>query len=123
MLSNTSEAEMPLHNEEIRAMRESPISYWLSGLNEGLSQDGQPSEEPVSSEDSAVESPRQKPRRRFMRKEKGKKKMPEYDTGRAESNHIESNSKPNRKEPPRKRSKSAEKAAKSANQELCRSTR
>ena len=33
-----SEAEIPLHNEEIDALRESLISFRLSGLDEGLSQ-------------------------------------------------------------------------------------
>ena len=32
-----NEAEMPLDDEEIRTLEESPISFWLSGLNEGLS--------------------------------------------------------------------------------------
>ena len=58
-----SEAEMPQHNEEIGALRESSISFRLSGWNEGLGRDGQPDDEMVSSGDSAMMSPRKEPRR------------------------------------------------------------
>ena len=51
------EAELPPRDEEIGALGESPISFRLRGLNEGLSQDGQPIEEPASSGDSVVLSP------------------------------------------------------------------
>ena len=49
------------------------------------SRDDQSDEEPASSGDSVVLSPRKEPRRRFTRKEKGKKKMPDYETGNDES--------------------------------------
>ena len=62
-------------------------------------------------------------RRRFTRKEKGKKKMSEYDTGQAESNQSGSESGKNGVESPRKRSKSVEKATKSTNLEFLRFTR
>ena len=37
---DVSEAEMPTRSDEIGALRESPISFWLSGPNEGLSRNG-----------------------------------------------------------------------------------
>ena len=49
-----SEAEIPLDEEEIRALEESSISFLVSGTNEGLSQNGQPDTEPASSGDSVV---------------------------------------------------------------------
>ena len=68
-----SKAEMPPDEPEIKT--ESPISLRLSGPNGRLSRYDQSDEEPASSGDSAVHSPRRKPRRRFTRKEKGKKKV------------------------------------------------
>ena len=64
------EAEMPLDEEEIRALEESLISFRLSGPNERLSGNDQS----ASSGDSTVQSPRRKSRRQLTRKEKGKKK-------------------------------------------------
>ena len=77
-----SEAEMPPDEPEIETREESPISLRLSGPNGRLSQYDQSHEEPASSGDSAVHSPRRKPRRRLTRKEKGKKKVSDSDTDR-----------------------------------------
>ena len=74
-----SEAEMPPHDEDIGALRESSISFRQSGRNERLGRDGQPNDETTSSGDSVVFSPYKKPRRQLMRKEKGKKKLSDYD--------------------------------------------
>ena len=71
---------------------ESPISLRLSGPNERLSRYDQSDEEPASSGDSAVHSPRRKPRRRLMRKEKGKRKVSDSGTDRNESDRCESDS-------------------------------
>jgi hypothetical protein len=114
---------MPPHDVDIEALRESPISFRLSELNEGLGRNGQPDDETVSDEDSAVMSPRQEPRRQFTRKEKGKKKTPEYDFGSAKSVRSESDVELVEKGPSRRRSKSTERVAKSGNHELRRSTR
>ena len=57
-----SEAEMPPDEPEIKTREESPISLQLSGPNERLSRYDQSGEEPASSGDSAVHSPRRKPR-------------------------------------------------------------
>ena len=81
-----SEAELPLHNEEIRALRESLISFRLSGPNEELSRDDQPFEDPTSSGDSVMLFPRKESRSPFTRKEKGTKKMSECDFSSVESN-------------------------------------
>ena len=62
-----------------------PNPYWLS-------QSGQPDDEPTTSEDSVVLSPRKEPRRRFMHKEKGKKKMLGYNTGSEGSDRSKYNS-------------------------------
>ena len=45
----------------------------------------------MSNGDSVVLSSHKQPRRRFTHKRKGKKKMPDYDTGRDESDRSESN--------------------------------
>ena len=84
-----NEAEVPSDEGEIRTLKESPISFPLSGLNGRLSRF---EEEQASSGDSAVHSPRKKPRRQLTRKEKGKKKMPEYGTNKGESDRRESDS-------------------------------
>ena len=72
-----NEVGMPLDEEKIKALEESPISFRLSGLNERLSRNDQSDEDPTSSGDSIVHSLRQKPRRQPTRKEKGKMKMSE----------------------------------------------
>jgi hypothetical protein len=74
-----SEAEMPRDELEIGTQPESPISVPLSGLSEGLGRFDQSDDELASSGDLAVYSPRKKPRRRFARKEKGKRKVPDSD--------------------------------------------
>ena len=56
-----SEAQMPLDEENIGTLEESPISFWLSGPNEELSPDEQPFEFSASKEYSVVLSLRQKP--------------------------------------------------------------
>ena len=81
---------MPPGEPEIET--ESLISLRLSGPNERLSRYDQSDEETASSGDSAVHSPRRKPRRRLMRKEKGKKKVSDSGTDRNESDRRESDS-------------------------------
>ena len=80
-------------------------------------------EEPVSSGDSVVHSLRLKSRRRLTHKEKGKKKIPRYDTGRDESDRSESDSEKNKQIPSETKSESAKRALKSAEQKFRRSTR
>jgi hypothetical protein len=70
-----NEEEMPRDEPEIGTRSESPISLPLSGPCGGLGRFDQSDDEPASSGDSAVHSQRRKPRRRFTRKEKGKKKV------------------------------------------------
>ena len=77
---------------EIETPEESPISLRLSGPNGRLSRYDQSDEEPASSGDSVVHSPRKKPRRRLTRKEKGKKKVSDSGTDRNESDRRESDS-------------------------------
>ena len=77
-----SEAEMPTEEPEIRTHEESPLSFRLRGPNGRLSRFDQSDEESASSGDSAVHSPRRKPRRRLTRKEKGKKKVSDSSTDR-----------------------------------------
>ena len=69
----------------------------------------------------AILSLHKEPKRRFTHTEKRKKKMLVYDFDNAESDTIESDFGPIKKEPRRKRPKSAEKAVKSSNHELRRS--
>ena len=73
--------------------------------------------------DSVVHSLRGKPRRQLTRKEKGKKKMLEYDTNRGELDRRESDSKKSNDGPLRVKSASAKKASTLANEKLRRSTR
>jgi hypothetical protein len=87
-----SEAEMPREEREIGTRPESPISVPLSGPCGGLGRFDQSDDKPASSGDSAVHSQRRKPRRRFTRKEKGKKKVSEADTLSDESRRSESHS-------------------------------
>ena len=75
-----NEAEMPPDEEEIRALEENVIKFWLSGPNEVLTRHDQSDEEPVSNGDSVALSPCRKTSRKPMRKEKGKMKMPENGT-------------------------------------------
>jgi hypothetical protein len=87
-----SEAEMPPDEPKIGTRPESPISVPLIGPSAGLGRFDQSDDEPASSGDSAVNSPRKKPTRQFMRKEKGKKKVSDSDTQRDESHRRESDS-------------------------------
>ena len=63
-----------------------------------------------------MEAPHQKSRRRFIRKEKGKMKMLEYDTKASTSDWSESNIARSIEEPLELRSNAAERATKLANQ-------
>ena len=103
---------MPWGEGAIRVLEESPISFRLSGPNERLSRHDQSDAESMSSGDSVVHSPRKKPRRRLTRKEKGKKKMPEYDTDKDESDRSESNSEKNKDRPSEPKSSSAKRTSK-----------
>ena len=57
-----SEVEMPPDEPEIATREQSSILLRLSGLNGRLSRYDQSDEEPASSGDSVVHSPRRKPR-------------------------------------------------------------
>ena len=85
-------SEIPLDEHEIGSLEESPISIRLNGPNERLSRHDQSDEEPARSVDPTVKSLHRKPRRCLTCKEKGKKKMPEYDTKKDESDRRESDS-------------------------------
>ena len=81
----------------------------------------QSDEEPASSADSAVHSPRRKPRRRLTRKEKGKKKVSDSSTNKNESDQHESDSEGTGDGSSKAKSASVEKALTSANERLRRS--
>ena len=66
--------------EDIGALEESPISFRLSGLNESLSRSDQRDDESASSGDLAMYSTHKEPRRRYIRKRKGKMKISECNT-------------------------------------------
>ena len=66
--------------EDISTLEESLISFRLSGPNEDLSRYDWSNEEPQSNEDSVMHSSHKEPRTQYTHKEKGKKKMPKYDT-------------------------------------------
>ena len=85
-----SEVEMPPDEPEIET--ESLISLRLSGPNGRLSRYDQSDEEPASSGDSVMHSPRRKPRRRLTRKEKRKRKVSDSGTDRNKSNQRDSDS-------------------------------
>ena len=104
---------MPPDEREIGTLDESLISFRLSGPNGRLSQFDQSEEESASSGDSAVLSPRRKPRRRLTRKEYWKKKM--RIIARIETSRIHVT-------PTSRRAMTAEKDSKSANEKLHRST-
>ena len=109
---------MPLDEEAIGALEENPISFTLSGPNERLSQNDQSNDEPLSDGDSVVQSPRRMSRRHLMYKEKGKKKMSEYDTNENESNRSESDSEKNEDGSSEMKFASAKRASKSAKKQL-----
>ena len=71
---------MPPNEHEIGYLKQSPISFSLSGPNELLIRHDQLDEELASSADSTVQSPSRKARGLLTRKEKGKKKMSECST-------------------------------------------
>jgi hypothetical protein len=75
-----SEAEAPPDELEIGTRPESPISVPLTGPSAGLGRFDQSDDEPASSGDSVVHSPRKQPKTRFTRKEKGKRKLSDADT-------------------------------------------
>ena len=114
---------MPPDEPEIRTREESLISFRLSRPNGRLSRFDQSEEEPTSSGDSAVHSPCRKPRRWLTRKEKGKNKVPDYDTDRKESYRRESDFEESDDGSSRAKSTSAEKASTSANEQLHQTTR
>jgi hypothetical protein len=87
-----SNAEMPSDVPEIGTQPESPILVPLTGPSAGLGRFDQTDEEPASSGDSVVHSLRKLPKRRFTRKEKGKKKVSDADTQMEESCQREANS-------------------------------
>ena len=68
-------------------------------------------------------SPRKEPRRRFTRKEKGKKKMPEFETGHDESDRCASDSGKEEGGSSATKNEPAKKGLKSGNGELRRSSR
>ena len=101
--------------EDIGTLEESLISFSLSGPNEELSWEDQQNEELTSNEDSIVRSPLKKPRRWFMRKEKGKIKMLEYGTDKCTSDPGESDANQSKGEPQELRLDAAKRAIKSTN--------
>ena len=109
---------MPLDEGEIGILEESLISSRLSGPNETLSWNDQSDEGQVSGGDFAIQFPRQKPRRHFTRLEKGKMKTTEYWTLAVTSNQNDSDMAGGKNGPPKMRSKSAERATKSAHPKL-----
>ena len=120
---DVSEAEMPPDEPQIGTRAESPISVPMSGPSARLSRFDQSDDEPASSGDSAVHSPRRKPRRRFTRKEKGKKKVSDADTKKNESDRRESDSEASHDESSGEKSAPAEKTSTSGNERLRRSAR
>jgi hypothetical protein len=75
---------MPPDEPEIGTRPESSISVPLTGPSAELGRFDQSNDEPASSGDSVVHSPRMQPKRRFTRK-KGKRKVLDADTQRDES--------------------------------------
>ena len=117
-----TEAKMILEEEEIITLEESPISFQLTGLHDELDHEGQPIEMLVSDEDSFVQSPRRKPRKRLTCKEKGKKKMSKFENLEGTSDQSDSDEAMSEDGPSELRSKSAKRALKSAIEKLRRST-
>ena len=85
-----NEAELIPEEEGIDTLKESLISFWLSGLNDELDRDGQPIDMSASEEDSIVQSPWWKPRKRLTGKEKGNNKMPEHGNLKGTSDRSKS---------------------------------
>ena len=113
-----SKAKMPLHKREIGALEESLMSFRLSGPNERLSRHDQSDEESASSGDSTLQIPCRKPRRWLTRKEKGKMKLPEYETETETSDQRESKTVTSKDVPSRVRLEAAERDTKSVTQKL-----
>jgi hypothetical protein len=118
-----SEAEMPRDELEIRTRPKSPISVPLSGPSEGLGRFDQPDDEPASSGDLAVNSLHKKQRRRFTRREKGKRNVSDSDTQRNESHQSESDFEAQGGGTSGEKSALVEKTTTSGNARLRRSTR
>ena len=76
---------------------------------------------PMSDEDSIVQSPRTKPKRRLSRKEKVKKKLSRYDTDAGTSDQSESDGAMSDEGPQELRT--TERALKLVNKKLRQSTR
>ena len=117
-----SEAKMPLDEREIGTLDESLISFQLSGTSGRLSPFDQSEEESTSRGDSVVLSPCKKSRRRLTRKEKGKKKLLDYDTDRNESDRRASRSEESDDRSSRAKFATTE-VSTSGNEQLRRSTR
>ena len=113
---------MPRDEGDIGALEESLISFTLTGLNERMSRRDKSNAESVSNGDTVMQSPRRKPRRRLTRKEKGKKKMPEYGSETDELDQRESDFEMSEDGPSKAKYASARKASTSANEKLRRST-
>ena len=123
VFDESNEADVPLDEREIGTHEENPISFQLRGPNGRLIRFDQFEQESASSGDSAMHSTRRKPGRRLTRKEKGKKKVSDFDTDRRESDRRESDSEGSGDGSSKAKSASAEKASTSANEQLRRSTR
>ena len=115
----------PLVEEHIGPLKESLISFHLSGLNEELRRDGQSFDIPASDNNSVVQSPTYEPEEMAYIQGQGckKKKMPEYDTITGTSDLSDSDGTMSKEEPPELRLESAKRALKSTNERLCRSSR
>ena len=95
-----------------------PNFFWLSGPNERLSRFDQSDDEPASSGDSVMHSPRRKPWRRLTYNEKGKKKVLDSGTDRNKLDRHESESEESSDRSSRGKFVSAEKGSTSANEQL-----
>ena len=108
----------PLVEEDIDTLDESRISFRLSGLNEELSQNGQPFDMLANDEELVVQPMRMNLKRWPTRKKKGKKKMTEYSTEDGMSDRCESDGAMSEDKPPELRSELAKTALKTANERL-----
>ena len=115
--NEASEADA-LVEEDIDTLDESRISFRLSGLNEELSQNGQPFDMLANDEELVVQPMRMNLKRWPTRKNKGKKKMTEYSTEDGMSDRCESDGAMSEDKPPELRSELAKTALKTANERL-----
>jgi hypothetical protein len=83
---------VPPDEPEIGTRPESPISVPVTRPSAGLGRFDQFNDEPASSGDLPVHSPRKQPKRRFTHKEKGKRKVSDANTQREESCRREDDS-------------------------------